>query len=381
MVKTLTILGCTGTIGDSTESIVLRSPNMFKVVVVTAHKNVQKLAARAIRLKASHAVIADESKFSELKKALEGSGVKPHAGVHALNRMAREKVDVCLSAIVGSAALKPTLAAIEAGSNIALANKECLVMAGELMTQKAKSCGVKLLPVDSEHNALFQLLEHIPHDEVEELVLTASGGPFVNHTAEQLKAVTREQALKHPNWEMGSKITIDSATLMNKGLEVIEAFHLFPFEKEKISVVVHPESVIHGLITLKDGSQMAHLSAPDMRLPLAHAFSWPKRVASEVPKISLTELGAMHFYEADTHRFPCLKLAFDTLHEGGTAPAILNAANEVAVEAFLQNQITFVDIARVVHATLSTLPSTSLNALEELDNVDMLARKTAKGLL
>ncbi len=382
--KSITILGLTGTIGQNVSELIAAEPERFQVESVIAQKSADKLAQLARQIGAKKAVVADESKLPVLKEHLAGTGIKAEAGAAAVLESSSQKVDLFMSSAVGFCALEPTLAAVRAGSNIGLANKECLVCAGSLMTEEVEKAGVKLLPIDSEHNSIHQVFDFERSADVEKLILTASGGPFRNFTAEQLKTVTPEMAVKHPNWNMGAKISVDSATMMNKGLEVIEAYHLFPVEKKQIDVLVHPQSVIHGLVTYNDGSMLAGLSFPDMKVPISYALGYPQRLANNTKRIDLAELGSLTFEKPDISRFPCLGLAMQALELEGKAPVALNAANEVAVAAFLGGRITFLQIAYVVEMVLEKIISSGKNilaSLEEVYETDARARELAEHII
>lgn len=349
----LTVLGATGSIGKSTLDLVERNRDAFEIVAVTAQSNVAGLADIAIRHGAKFAAIGDETLLPELRAALGASGIRAAAGSEAIVEAAEQPADCVMAAIVGAAGLQPAFAAVRQGRRIALANKECLVSAGDVFTREVERYGAELLPVDSEHSAAFQALAGAQPEAIDKIVLTASGGPFRTWTKEQLEQATPEQALKHPNWSMGAKITIDSATLMNKGLELIEAFHLFPVTVDQLDCVVHPQSIVHCLVSYKDGSVLAQLAPPDMRTPIAVALAWPKRMAAPTEKLDLARLGQLTFEAPDSERFPALSVARAALERGQTAPAILNAANEIAVAAFLAKRIKFLDIAKIVEKTLN----------------------------
>ncbi|WP_425502047.1 1-deoxy-D-xylulose-5-phosphate reductoisomerase [Prosthecomicrobium pneumaticum] len=346
--RRITLLGATGSIGRSAADIVQQQPERFVVEAVTANGNAEALAETAKSLGARLAVVADPAAYDDLVAALAGSGIEAAAGAAAVVEAAARPADLVVAGLVGSIGLAPTLAAIEAGADIALANKECLVCAGGLFLAAAERAGVHILPVDSEHNAVFQALDAENCGAVERIVLTASGGPFRTWTHEQMRRATAAEALRHPNWSMGRKISIDSATLMNKGLEVIEAHHLFAAPAEQLEVLVHPQSVVHGMVVYADGSVVAQLGAADMRIPIAHCLAWPERVAVATPRLDLTAVGTLTFEKPDSDRFPSLALAYEALRAGDWATTVLNAANEVAVEAFLDGAIGFLDIASVV---------------------------------
>jgi 1-deoxy-D-xylulose-5-phosphate reductoisomerase len=383
--RRISILGATGSIGSSTLAVIAEHPREFEVVAVTANDNAARLAEIARSVGARLAVIASSSAYGELKAALEGSNVEAAAGPAAVEAAAGQPVDIVVAAIVGAAGLAPTLAAVKAGSHVALANKECLVCAGDLFMSAARNSGNQILPVDSEHNAIFQALDGQPHEEVERIILTASGGPFRGWSKDAMATVTAEQALKHPNWSMGPKITIDSATLMNKGLEVIEAHHLFEFFSGQPEVVIHPQSVIHGIVAFRDGSMLAQMSAPDMRTPIAHCLAWPGRKSVASRRLDLVELGRMTFEAPDLDRFPALRLARQALDTGGWATNILNAANEIAVQAFLDGAIGFLEIVGIVEETISRAAALNApsapNSTEEAMFLDREGRRIARDLV
>lgn len=379
--RRVSILGATGSIGQSTLRLLKQHPGKYEVVALVALANAELLAEQAREIGAKIAVIADETHYDALKAALSGSGIEAAAGEAAVLEAMQRPADWVMSAIVGAAGLKPTLEAIRQGRMVALANKECLVCAGELVKEEARKSGATLLPVDSEHNALYQVFYTEHKAAVEKITLTASGGPFRTFTKEQMAAITPEQAVRHPNWQMGAKISVDSATLMNKGLEVIEAFHLFPLEPGQIEVVVHPESIVHGLVHYTDGSVLAGLSLPDMVTPIAHALGWPERIRAEVPRLDLAKIGTLRFEPVDNARFPALGLAYEALRMGGSAAATLNAANEVAVAAFLKGKVPFLQVAEIVAETLATLPADGLSCLEDVLAADARARAAATALI
>jgi 1-deoxy-D-xylulose-5-phosphate reductoisomerase len=353
--KRLVILGATGSIGGSCARVIADSPGRFSVVSVAGGRDAAALARRAIEFGADFAAVADPSSYADLKDALGGTGIKAGAGPEAVKEAALREADLVVSAIVGAAGLEPTFAAIEAGRAIGLANKETLVAAGAIVMETAARAGALILPMDSEHNALFQAIGDRDPATIVTMTITASGGPFREWSAERIKAATPAQALKHPNWVMGPKVTIDSAGLMNKGLELIEAYHLFGVPPERLAVVVHPQSIVHGLVDFADGSLIAGMGSPDMRTPVAHCLAYPDRIASGVRPPNLAALGRLTFEEADIERFPALGIAIDALKAGGGAPTALNAANEIAVAAFLDEQIGFGDIARLVERTLQAM--------------------------
>ncbi|WP_294533428.1 1-deoxy-D-xylulose-5-phosphate reductoisomerase [uncultured Rhodoblastus sp.] len=348
--KKITILGATGSIGRSTEAVIDGAPGVFEVVAVANGSDALGLARVARVLGAKFAAIADPAAYAELKAALAGSGIEAAAGPEALKQAACMESDLVVGAIAGAAGVEPTFAAIEAGRDVALANKECLVCAGEPFMRKARELGVRVLPMDSEHNAIFQALGGESADRIEKMWLTASGGPFREWSAERIAAATPEQALIHPNWAMGPKVTVDSASLMNKGLELIEAMHIFGIEANRLDVLVHPQSIVHGLVSFADGAVTAGMAVPDMKTPIAHCLGWPDRVTTRVRRLDLAQIGALTFEKPDFARFPALRVAMDALAAGGAMPTILNAANEVMVAAFLDKLIGFNEIASRVEA-------------------------------
>ncbi|HUK08547.1 MAG TPA: 1-deoxy-D-xylulose-5-phosphate reductoisomerase [Stellaceae bacterium] len=376
--RRVSILGSTGSVGCNTVSLIEAEPERYQVEALTAHRNVETLADQARRLRPKLAVVADESLYRPLKAALAGSGVEAAAGAESVIEAASSPAEWVMAAIVGAAGLAPTMAAIRRGALVAFANKEVMVCAGALVTAEAKRCGARLLPVDSEHNAVFQVFHEEHRHAIERIILTASGGPFRSHDLAAMEQATPEQAVAHPNWRMGAKISVDSATMMNKGLEVIEAHHLFDLPSERIDVVVHPQSVVHGLVCYSDGSMLAQLGSPDMRTPIASALGWPDRIAAPSPRLDLAALARLTFETPDPRRFPALALARAALDEGGAAPTILNAANEVAVAAFLERQIGFLDIARTVDRVLQALPARALGDLEDVVAIDREARDWAQ---
>ncbi len=380
-VKSISILGATGSVGLNTIDLVRHNPKKFNVVALTANTNVEELSRLSIEFDAEIAVIADESKFPALKDALSHTTIQCGAGEAGLIEAAERESDLVMAAIVGAAGLRPTLAAVRRGATIALANKECLVCAGDLFMTEAQKNGARLLPVDSEHNAIFQVFAFDQAKSVEKIILTASGGPFWNRRDECLRSVTPSEAIAHPNWEMGQKISVDSATMMNKGLEIIEAYHLFPVSPQQIEVVVHPQSVVHSMVQYTDGSVLAQMGSPDMRTPIAFALSWPERMKAPVERLSLPDVGQLTFSKPDFETFPCLQLAMEALEQGGAAPAILNAANEIAVEAFLNELIAFTDISSVVKATLDKIDMKAPQSLSMVFALDLEARNTAKSIL
>jgi 1-deoxy-D-xylulose-5-phosphate reductoisomerase len=385
LARSVTVLGSTGSIGVSTLDVIAHArsqhgDDVMPVDVLTAQTNVDILAAQAKKFRAKLAVVADERRYGALKDALAGTGIEAAAGIDAVRDAATVPSDVVMVAIVGAAALEPALAAVKRGATIALANKECVVAAGDVFRSALASSRATVIPVDSEHNAAFQVLDFAQSHAVDCVTLTASGGPFRQWTRERMEVATPEQAVAHPNWSMGAKISVDSASLMNKGLEVIEAHFLFALPPEKLGVIVHPQSIVHCLVSYADGSTLAHLSAPDMRTPIAYALAWPRRMNSPSNRLDLARVQQLSFEEPDLVRFPCLALAQHCLHVGGAAPTILNAANEIAVQAFLARQIGFLDIARVIEQTLAASHNAGLacaSDLEEVLAIDTRARETA----
>jgi 1-deoxy-D-xylulose-5-phosphate reductoisomerase len=383
--RSVTILGATGSIGASTIDLIKRERSRYRVEALSANTNATALAALARELNARFAAIADPSAYDELKSALAGSGIAAGAGESALIEAAAHPAEWVIGAITGAAGLKPTLTAAERGAIVAIANKECLVCAGSLFMRRAKAAGATILPVDSEHNALFQAMSGSRRADVRRVILTASGGPFRTWSAADIRAATPEQALKHPNWTMGQKVTIDSATLMNKGLEVIEAHHLFALAPAEIDVLVHAQSIVHGLVEFQDGSLIAQLGSPDMRIPIAHCLAWPNRISGPAERLDLARHGTLTFENPDLERFPALRLAREALEEGEGAPTVLNAANEVAVAAFLARSLHFLGIAALVEATLSAATKRGLvrepATVEDAIVVDYDSRSLASELL
>jgi 1-deoxy-D-xylulose-5-phosphate reductoisomerase len=380
-VKKVAILGCTGSIGKSTLDLIERSPDKFEITALTAAVNVDALADAARRTNARLAVIADESRLRDLEYALQGSGCQAAAGADSLVGAATGDSDLVMAAIVGCAGLRPTMAAVEAGKTVALANKEALVTAGDLMTEAAKTSGATLLPVDSEHNAIFQSLAGSRIDQVSRIILTASGGPFRTASAEAMRNATPAQAVAHPNWTMGAKISVDSATLMNKGLELIEAHYLFGLPSERIDILVHPQSVIHSLVEFIDGSVLAQLGSPDMRIPIAYALAWPERMPTPAQRLDLAAIARLDFGEPDLERFPALRLSREALEAGGSAPAALNAANEVAVATFLDGKISFPDISKLVDMALQENESPAPRSIEDVFEIDRKVRTEVTAMI
>lgn len=384
-VRSVSILGATGSVGGSTVDLLKRGAGRYRVEAITANRNAAQLAQVARELRARFAAVADPSAYRELKDALAGTGIEAAAGEGALVEAAQRPAEWVMAAVSGSVGLKPTLAAAKRGATVALANKECLVCAGAMFMRTAASSGATVLPVDSEHNAIFQALTAGPREDVSRIVITASGGPFRTWSREQMRAATVEQALKHPNWSMGPKITIDSATMMNKCLELIEAHHLFAVEAERLAVLVHPQSIIHGMVEYRDGSVVAQLGSPDMRIPIAHCLAWPVRIDGPAAKLDLAKIGSLTFEAPDPDRFPALEAGRHALETGGAAPTILNAANEVAVAAFIDRRIGFSGITALVLATLEAAERRNATAepqdIDEALAVDHMARSMAHDLL
>lgn len=381
--RSVSVLGSTGSIGVSTLDLIAREPDRFELVAITAHKNVARLIEQARALRPQFAVIGDMLLFDELKAGLEGTGIEVGAGRSAVIEAALRPADWVMAGIVGTAGLEPTLAAVRRGAAVALANKECLVSAGPLFLAEVSKSGATLLPVDSEHNAIFQVLEADRLHTVDKIILTASGGPFRLTSLEDMARATPAQAVAHPKWDMGAKISVDSATLMNKGLELIEAHYLFPVGEPRLDIVIHPESIIHSMVAYVDGSVLAQLGSPDMRTPISYALGWPERMATPCARLNLAEIGALTFSEPDQVRFPALRLAREALRAGGAMPTILNAANEIAVAAFLGGHIGFLDIASTVEKVLEQgLGSNSEpSCLDEIYEIDQNARLKAEELV
>ncbi len=382
--RRISILGATGSIGESTLDLIGRDPSAYRVVALTGGRNAARLAELALLHRAELAVIADPDAYATLRSALAGSGIEIGAGEEALLEAAGRPADWVMAAIVGAAGLKPTLEAVRQGSLTALANKECLVSAGDIFMAEVARAKTTLLPVDSEHSAAMQVMAGTRPERIERVCLTASGGPFRCWSLDQMRQARPEQALNHPNWSMGQKVTIDSATLMNKGLELLEAHHLFSLPASKLDVVIHPQSIVHCLVHLSDGSVLAQLSCPDMRTPIAYSLAWPERMAAPTKRLDLTELGTLSFETPDPERFPALRLAREVLIAGGSAGTVLNAANEVAVAAFLAGRIGFLAIVGVVEATLEAsvdLLSAGRTGVEDVLAIDAEARLSAQSLL
>ncbi len=382
--RKVSVLGSTGSIGCSTLDVIAHNGDLFDVVALVANSNVDLLAKQAVACGAEIAVTADESKKDQLETLLEGTGIEVAAGAQAVLDTARRPADLSLAAIVGAAGLKPTLAAAEQGNIIALANKECLVCAGDVFLSALEKSGAELIPVDSEHSAVYQVFEGAQKAQVEKIILTASGGPFRTTAKEALATVTPEQALNHPNWDMGPKITIDSSTLMNKGLELIEAFYLFPVSAQQLDAVIHPQSIVHSMVSYADGSVLAQMGEPDMRTPIAYALGWPNRISSPVKRLDLAALGQLTFEAIDRSKFPAVSLCLGCLERGGSATTVMNAANEIAVDSFLENKIRYLQITDLIDETLNAAEKdgmiAQLSALEDVSEADSYGREMAKEL-
>lgn len=380
--KQIAILGSTGSIGTQALQVVEAHPDLFEVYALTANNNASLLIEQARKFEPDAVVIANDAHYLKVKEALADLPIKVYAGADALCQVvAMEHVDVVLASLVGYAGLRPTMEAIRAGKDIALANKETLVVAGELITRLAIEYHAPILPVDSEHSAIFQCLAGEPHNAVEKIILTASGGPFRTWTAEQIAQATPAQALRHPNWDMGAKVTIDSASMMNKGFEVMEAKWLFGVNAEDIQVVVHPQSVVHSMVQFIDGSIKAQLGSPDMRLPIQYAFSYPSRLPSDFPRVDFAQLGSLTFEAPDPVRFPNLRLAFEAIRGGGNLPCILNAANEVCVDAFLHDRIGFLQMSDVNAEVMSRIPFIAHPSYDDYVETDRIAREMANQII
>lgn len=387
MTKRVTLLGSTGSIGDSTLSLISHAGREdFQIVCLTANTNAKKLAEQALTYRPEFVVLANPKNADVLRDALQGSGIKVGIGPEALIEAGAWPADFIMAAIIGAAGLEPTLAAVGQGKHLGLANKECLVCAGDLFMDAVKCSGTVLLPVDSEHNAIFQVLNQERRSEVRKLILTASGGPFREFSAGELQKVTKKQALAHPVWEMGAKITIDSATLMNKGLELIEASYLFDRPSNEIDIIIHPQSIVHSMVEYIDGSVLAQMGSPDMRTPIAYAMAWPKRMDAPVKPLDLVEVSKLEFFTPDPEKFPALRLAREALIIGGAAPTVLNAANEVAVAAFLNEKLSFLGISACVDNVLNRFISEQsfakpLGLLEDIKKYDQSARRRAQEMV
>ena len=384
-IRSVTLLGATGSIGSSTVDLLAATPERYRVEAVAASRNAAALAALACKIGARFAAIADPALYGELKEGLAGTGIAAAAGEGAVIEAANWPADWVMAAITGAAGLKPALAALERGATVALANKECLVCAGALFMRRAVEIGATVLPVDSEHNAIFQSLASGHRSDVRRIILTASGGPFRTWPLEAMRAATVDQALRHPNWSMGPKVTIDSATMMNKGLELIEAHHLFALPASQIDVLVHPQSIVHGLVEFRDGALIAELGSPDMRVPIAHCLAWPDRIDTPAARLDLAKVATLSFEAPDPARFPALRLAREALELGGGAPTVLNAANEVAVDAFLQRRLGFAGIAGLVEETLEASGRDGLlrepQSIDDALSIDHVSRSLARELV
>jgi 1-deoxy-D-xylulose-5-phosphate reductoisomerase len=381
--KKITVLGSTGSIGLSALDVIGKNPRLFRVVALAAGKNIKLLQKQIERFRPQLVSVSDEQGAGELRSRIS-TKIKTRivAGMEGLKEVAAlAGADIVISAISGAAGLIPTLAAIDAGKDIALANKETMVMAGDIVTKKAKEKGVKILPLDSEHSAIFQCLQGQKHNNVNKIILTASGGPFFNYKTSELKKVTLSQALKHPNWKMGKKITIDSASMMNKGLEVIEAKWLFDLEINKIEVLIHPQSIVHSMVEFVDGCLLAQMGIPDMRTPIAYALTYPERIKNDLPLLDLIKTRSLEFLKPDVKKFPCLQLAYEAGICGGTMPAVLNAANEIAVEAFLRRTIKFVDLPGIIDKVLSKHKAVKKPSLDDILQADVWARVQTRELI
>ncbi len=375
--RSVTILGSTGSVGCNTLDLIDKNAERFSVVALTANTNVDRLIEQARHFRPAIAVIGDEGLLPALRDGLAGTDVEAAGGAGAIIEAAEVPSDWVMGGIVGAAGLKPTLAAIRRGAIVGLANKECLVCAGAIVMAEVERNGATLLPVDSEHNAIFQVFDFEHQESISRIILTASGGPFRTKSRDEMRDVTPEQAVAHPNWVMGAKISVDSATLMNKGLELIEAFHLFPLDEPAIDILVHPQSVVHSMVEYEDGSVLAQMGSPDMRTPISYALNWPLRMKAPVERLDLARIGSLTFEAPDPERFPALRLARDALRAGGAMPTILNAANEVAVHSFLEREIGFLDICRLVEDTLDSIAPSEPSCLEEIEEIDATARRKA----
>lgn len=378
--RSLTVLGSTGSIGRNTIDLIRRNPSAYRVEALVANRSVDELVEQALELRPRVAVVADPAGYGALKEALAGSGIEAAAGFAAVVEAAERPAEWVMSAIVGAAGLEPTLAAIRRGAFIGLANKETLVSAGSLVMAEVARCGATLIPVDSEHSAIFQVFDTSQPETIEKIILTASGGPFRTWTKAAMAAATPAQAVAHPNWSMGAKISVDSASMMNKGLEIIEAFHLFGLPESQIDVLVHPQSVIHSLVSYVDGSVLAQLGTPDMRTPIAYALGWPKRIAAPSARLDLQAIASLTFEAPDPDRFPALRLVREALRGGVALPTILNAANEVAVARFLRGEIGFLAIAEIVERAMERVSNSRLATLDDVLDVDGAARRFASEL-
>jgi len=381
MSRSVTILGSTGSIGRSTVDLLLKNPDRFTIEALVAQKDVTTLAIQAKALQAKIAVVEDESCYSALKDALADTGIEVSAGKAAVIEAAQAPAEWVMSAIVGTAGLRPTYAAIERGAIIALANKESMISAGPVVLKALKKYKATLLPVDSEHNAIFQVFHELHRPEVDKLILTASGGPFRTFTPEQMTSITLEQALKHPNWSMGPKVTIDCANLMNKGLEMIEASYIFDFPEDQIDILIHPQSIVHSLVSYRDGSVLAQLGIHDMRVPIAHTLAWPTRMPTDLPRLDLSAIKQLTFETPDAQQFPAISLARQVLKSGKDRPTILNAANEVAVQSFVQGKLSFLDIVPICQEALDQISESSPGSIDEVLLIDQHARQITEKVI
>ena len=379
--RRITILGSTGSIGTSTIDLIESDPSSYRVEALTAYRNVDLLAEQARKFDAQFVAIGDADKYRDLQKVMSGSQTEIAAGPEAIVEAATRNADWVMAGIVGAAGLEPTLAAARQGAVVAFANKECLVCAGDLMLEEVTRSHATLLPVDSEHNAIFQVFEFDRRDSIEKIILTASGGPFRTWSPEDMWNVTPAEAVAHPNWDMGAKISVDSATMMNKGLELIEAHYLFGLPEDRIDILVHPQSIIHSMVSYVDGSVLAQLSSPDMRTPIAYTLAWPHRMEAPTARLDLSQITKLTFEAPDSERFPALRLARAALKTGGSAPTILNASNEEAVAGFLAEKFAFPDIPRVVEETLEKMPGSEIRSVEDVLMVDAEARRVAQDLM
>ena len=379
--RRVTILGSTGSIGCSTIDLIERDPDAYVVEALTANRSVDALADQARRFNARFVAVADPDFYAALKTAMSGTTAEIAAGPEAIVEAAARDADWVMAGIVGAAGLEPTLQAARAGAVVALANKECLVCAGDLMLDEIAKSGATLLPVDSEHNAVFQVFDFDRRDSIEKIILTASGGPFRETSLEDMAKATPAQAVAHPNWDMGAKISVDSATMMNKGLELIEAYYLFGIPEDRIDILVHPQSIIHSMVSYIDGSVLAQLGTPDMRTPISYTLAWPRRMTSPSARLDLGEIATLTFESPDSERFPALRLAREALKTGGSAPTILNASNEVAVAGFLGGDLGFLDIPRVVEETLEKIPASVIGSVDDVLSVDKAARQVAEEIM
>ena len=379
--RRISILGSTGSIGTNTIDLIERDPASYRVEALTAYRSVELLAEQARKFDARFVAVADPDKYADLKSAMSGTDAEIAAGPDAIVEAAARDADWVMAGIVGAAGLEPTLEAARQGAVVAFANKECLVCAGDLMLEEIAQSGATLLPVDSEHNAIFQVFEFDRRATVEKIILTASGGPFRDRTRDEMKNVTPAEAVAHPNWDMGAKISVDSATMMNKGLELIEAYYLFGLPEDRIDILVHPQSIIHSMVAYVDGSVLAQLGTPDMRTPISYTLAWPQRMEAPSARLDLGDIATLTFEAPDSERFPALRLARAALKTGGSAPTILNASNEEAVAGFLAEKVGFLDIPRIVEETLEKMPGSDIRSVEDVLAVDAEARRVARGLM